>query len=74
MLEQHTKLGGCCHTFKEGRFEFDTGLHYVGSMYARNATYQTMEQLTEGQIQWAPMDSAYDEAIIGTNQGWKTNK
>lgn len=25
VLEQHGKLGGCCHTFTEKGFEFDTG-------------------------------------------------
>lgn len=25
VLEQHGKLGGCCHTFSEKGFEFDTG-------------------------------------------------
>lgn len=26
VLEQHGKLGGCCHTFTEKGFEFDTGM------------------------------------------------
>lgn len=26
VLEQHGKLGGCCHTFTEHGFEFDTGM------------------------------------------------
>lgn len=25
VLEKHGKLGGCCHTFTEKGFEFDTG-------------------------------------------------
>lgn len=25
VLEQHTKAGGCCHTFGENGLEFDTG-------------------------------------------------
>lgn len=25
VLEQHTKAGGCCHTFKQSGLEFDTG-------------------------------------------------
>ncbi len=65
MLEQHTKLGGCCHTFKEGRFEFDTGLHYVGNMQGNSETFRLLDQLTEGQLQWAPMDCAYDQLILG---------
>lgn len=26
VLEQHGKLGGCCHTFTEKGYEFDTGM------------------------------------------------
>ncbi|XP_075243349.1 all-trans-retinol 13,14-reductase-like isoform X2 [Convolutriloba macropyga] len=69
VLEQHTKLGGCCHTFKEGRFEFDTGVHYVGNMgkTSRSVYYQALEQLSNGQMEWAPMNAAYDELVIGEN-------
>lgn len=28
VLEQHDVAGGCCHTFEDGGFEFDTGIHY----------------------------------------------
>ncbi|CAK0892461.1 unnamed protein product [Prorocentrum cordatum] len=31
VLEQHYVAGGCTHTFKDKGFEFDTGVHYVGS-------------------------------------------
>jgi all-trans-retinol 13,14-reductase len=30
VLEQHTKAGGCCHTFGENGLEFDTGKACVG--------------------------------------------
>ena len=73
-MEQHSKLGGCCHTFKEGRFEFDTGLHYVGNMTAGRDIFRVMEQLTEGQLQWAPMDAAYDELIIADSEDFKRFK
>lgn len=29
VLEQHTKAGGCCHTFGQDGLEFDTGKVYV---------------------------------------------
>lgn len=31
VLEQHYVAGGCTHTFKDQGYEFDTGVHYVGS-------------------------------------------
>lgn len=41
VLEQHTKAGGCCHTFGQDGLEFDTGKVYVvkgwehGSIFRR---------------------------------------
>jgi all-trans-retinol 13,14-reductase len=32
ILEQNKSVGGCLRTFTRGRFHFDTGMHYVGSM------------------------------------------
>ena len=29
ILEQHDRIGGCCHTFIEKGFEFDVGKIYV---------------------------------------------
>ena len=65
LFEQHTKLGGGCHTFKKGRFEFDTGLHYVGDMKGDENFCQLLDQLTEGQITWYPMDERFDKIEIG---------
>jgi all-trans-retinol 13,14-reductase len=33
VIEQHSKAGGCLHTFKKRDFEFDTGFHYVGNEF-----------------------------------------
>lgn len=41
VLEQHTKAGGCCHTFGQDGLEFDTGMVYMekgrdhGSVFGR---------------------------------------
>ena len=35
VLEQHYVAGGCCHTFKDGGYEFDTGIHYIGNIEKR---------------------------------------
>lgn len=34
VLEQHTKAGGCCHTFGKDGLEFDTGKVYVEKGWA----------------------------------------
>ena len=33
VLEQHDTIGGCCHSFSDKGYEFDTGFHYTGEMY-----------------------------------------
>ncbi|KNC70550.1 hypothetical protein SARC_16920, partial [Sphaeroforma arctica JP610] len=60
--EQHDVLGGTTHTFvEEGRFEFGTGLHYVGGALARS---KLLDALCDGQLEWAEMDPDYDHAEL----------
>ncbi|XP_075592723.1 all-trans-retinol 13,14-reductase [Balearica regulorum gibbericeps] len=65
VLEQHGKLGGCCHTFTEKGFEFDTGIHYVGQMQEGSIVRFTVDQLTEGQLEWAQLPAVYDTVVLG---------
>lgn len=48
-------------------FEFDTGIHYVGEMAGNSVTKFLIDQLTDGQLQWAPLDPVYDEVVIGSS-------
>ncbi|NWW87676.1 RETST reductase, partial [Rhynochetos jubatus] len=65
VLEQHGKLGGCCHTFSEKGFEFDTGIHYVGQMQEDSIVRFMVDQLTEGQLEWALLPDVYDAVVLG---------
>ncbi|XP_063997247.1 all-trans-retinol 13,14-reductase isoform X2 [Pogoniulus pusillus] len=65
VLEQHGKLGGCCHTFTEKGFEFDTGIHYLGQMHEGSPARTLLDQLTEGQLQWARLPAAHDAVVLG---------
>uniref|UniRef100_H9GHG8 All-trans-retinol 13,14-reductase n=1 Tax=Anolis carolinensis TaxID=28377 RepID=H9GHG8_ANOCA len=65
VLEQHGKAGGCCHTFNEKGYEFDVGIHYVGQMEEGSILRMMIDQLTDGQLQWAKMDSPFDTLILG---------
>ncbi|XP_062452870.1 all-trans-retinol 13,14-reductase [Rhea pennata] len=65
VLEQHGKLGGCCHTFSEKGYEFDVGIHYVGQMAEGSALRFLVDQLTEGQLEWAPLPGAFDAVVLG---------
>ncbi|CAH2274996.1 all-trans-retinol 13,14-reductase [Pelobates cultripes] len=65
VLEQLGKLGGSCHTFNEKGYEFDVGIHYIGQMNEQSPTRILIDQLTDGQLQWAKMDDPFDVVLIG---------
>lgn len=65
VLERHYEAGGFCHTFKRKKFEWDVGVHYVGGVQALNSIERrAFDYITEGRLQWAPMGSPYDRAIV----------
>ena len=56
VLEKHSTAGGACHTFNDNGYEFNVGIHYVGELDNPRATNRiVLDQVTDGQIQWAPM-------------------
>ncbi|KFO28677.1 All-trans-retinol 13,14-reductase [Fukomys damarensis] len=71
VLEQHTKAGGCCHTFGENGLEFDTGIHYIGRMKEGNLGRFILDQITEGQLDWAPLSSPFDMVVLEGPNGRK---
>ena len=73
MLEQHAKLGGGCHTFKEGNFEFDTGFHFASELDAGSMNFKLLEQLCEGQLCWRKLDDQFDEIVL-RKDGKKKNE
>lgn len=71
VLEQHTKAGGCCHTFGQDGLEFDTGIHYIGRMHEGSIGRFILDQITEGQLDWAPFDSPFDVVVLERPEGRK---
>ncbi|XP_045171991.2 all-trans-retinol 13,14-reductase-like [Mercenaria mercenaria] len=65
VLEQHDQAGGCCHTFVDKGYEFDTGIHYVGKMMDGDMLRVLTDQITEGQVVWEPMDLEFDSVALG---------
>ncbi|XP_074658852.1 all-trans-retinol 13,14-reductase-like [Tubulanus polymorphus] len=65
VLEQHDQAGGCCHTYIEKGFEFDVGIHYIGEMTAGTLTDTLMKQITDGQLEWTPLNDPYDIVALG---------
>ncbi|XP_007234548.2 all-trans-retinol 13,14-reductase [Astyanax mexicanus] len=65
VLEQHDRAGGCCHTFIEKGFEFDVGIHYIGDLLENGPLRCISDQLTNGQLQWDPLDNPFDQVVLG---------
>lgn len=66
ILEQHDVIGGCTHTFHENGYEFDTGVHYIGSEASDKRTLMgfLFHIIGMGQIKWTKMSSNYDTTVI----------
>ncbi|XP_060078415.1 all-trans-retinol 13,14-reductase-like [Ylistrum balloti] len=65
VLEQHDQAGGCCHTFHEKGYEFDTGIHYIGKMYEGADNRALIDMVTGGKIEYPKMTECYDVVCLG---------
>ncbi|XP_061080908.1 all-trans-retinol 13,14-reductase-like [Conger conger] len=65
VLEQHDQAGGCCHTFENEGFEFDVGIHYLGQLHEHSLLRVALDQLSEGQLSFAPLEQHYDTLVLG---------
>ncbi|NXO75269.1 RETST reductase, partial [Sitta europaea] len=45
------------------------GIHYVGQMQEGSLTRFLLDQLTDGQLEWAPLPAIYDAVVLGDPQG-----
>ncbi len=71
VLEQHDQAGGCCHTFVEKGYEFDVGVHYLCDFGNLTLTKFLLDQVSDGQIEWAAMEDAFDTVSIGYGENNK---
>ncbi|NXD30681.1 RETST reductase, partial [Spelaeornis formosus] len=44
------------------------GIHYVGQMQEGSLTRLLVDQLTDGQLEWAPLPATYDVVVLGDPQ------
>ncbi|XP_045896579.1 all-trans-retinol 13,14-reductase [Micropterus dolomieu] len=65
VLEQHSRAGGCCHTFSEKGFEFDVGIHYIGNLLEHQSFRCMVDHITNGQLQWEPLENPFDHVVLG---------
>ena len=71
VLEQHDQAGGCCHTFIDKSYEFDVGIHYIGEVKKGQINRTLLDQLTDGQLEWAELTSPYDITTIGRGDNYR---
>ncbi len=65
VLERHYEPGGFTHTFKRPRFEWDVGVHYIGSTHPKTLLGKVLGLITDGTLEWADMGDVYDRLIFG---------
>ena len=66
VLEQHYTAGGFTHSYAREGFEWDVGVHYIGDVHKPHGMLRRLfDVITDGRLQWAPMDPVYDRIIIG---------
>ena len=46
-------------------FEFDVGIHYIGNIVGTSMSRVLIDQITDGQLDWVPLDETYDTVILG---------
>lgn len=78
LLERYTTLGGSSHVFaRQGKWEFDCGVHYLGDCGPDGIVTAMMRGIgIEDRITWLPMDrSGFDRIVapgfeLATPVGW----
>ncbi|MEL0027532.1 MAG: NAD(P)/FAD-dependent oxidoreductase [Perlucidibaca sp.] len=66
VLEQHYTAGGFTHSYEREGFEWDVGVHYIGEVHKPYSPLRRLfDVISDGALQWAPMDATYDRIIIG---------
>jgi phytoene dehydrogenase-like protein len=66
VLEQHYTAGGFTHSYDRNGYEWDVGVHYIGDMgSSRTMGRRLFDYITDGALQWAPMDDHFDRIFLG---------
>ena len=65
VLEQHYTAGGYTHSYARNGYEWDVGVHYIGDVGTQTRTRMMFDYLSDGKLEWAPMDDEYDRFYIG---------
>ena len=65
ILEKHFKIGGYTHTFKRQGFEWDVGIHYIGTVHNKKSfSRKVFDKISDNNLQWHKMSDNYDRIIF----------
>ncbi len=65
VLEKHFKIGGYTHTFNRQNYEWDVGLHYIGSVHKKNSfSRRLFDKISGNNLKWNKMSDNYDRIIF----------
>ena len=65
ILEKHFKIGGYTHTFKRNGFEWDVGIHYIGTVHKKNSfSRRVFDKISNNKLKWSKMSDNYDRMIF----------
>ena len=65
VLERHYEPGGYTHTFRRPGYEWDVGVHYVGSVHPKTLLGKFLDLITDGSLKWESMGEVYDRIVVG---------
>jgi all-trans-retinol 13,14-reductase len=69
VLEKHYTAGGFTHSFTRNDYEWDIGIHYIGSVDNDKRSMKRMfDYITDGNLKWADMGEVYDRAFFGDTE------
>ena len=69
VLEQHYTAGGFTHSYARNGYEWDVGVHYIGDVGSkRSMARKVFDFVSDGALEWAPMDANYDRFYFGEDQ------
>lgn len=52
-------------SISDAGFEFDVGIHYIGNIVGASMGRVLVDQLTDGQLDWVPLEEIYDIVVLG---------
>jgi all-trans-retinol 13,14-reductase len=66
LLEQHSRTGGCTHSFREQGCEWDTGLHYTSMAMSdeKQRPGAILKFMTKGKQKWTKLEDPYDQVLF----------